>query len=734
MRHLLLLFSIFTLALSAQAQQSFAQDGEPDNYVQFRALAETEVIAAGNEIWIALEQQLYPEWHSYWVNPGDSGAPTTVKWDLPEGFSVSELEWPTPHKLPYGPLLNYGYEGTVTALQKLTVPDTLPEGEIRITGTVEALVCKDICIPEYGPVSITFNAEAEVFADNVEYFNAAQENLPQKTNITGTFAQDGENFVLTLNDTNHCTAAAPCSDVELFPYEWGLIDNTAPVSAQNIDNTLIITQKASTERDISEVVQSDFVFAYTNAEGQKQSFTVFGKNPAPSTEAAQDLAAKKATPEGSALSSAPPPPAMALQDGPSATSQTQNATPTITLTHALLFALLGGLILNLMPCVFPVLSLKALSLVKLSKEERGTARKHGLAYTAGVMLSFLAIAGILIFLKSIGAEIGWGFQLQNPLVVSVLAYLLFILGLNLSGVFEFANPFANSGQKLTQNNNASGSFFTGILATLVATPCTAPFMAAALGYALVQPAGISLAIFAALGFGLALPFLALSFIPALANIMPKPGAWMENFRQFLAFPMFASAAWLIWVMSKQTDSVSMFGVLIGMVSLAFGLWLWARTPKKGAWRAILKIIALVALAAPVVLLPSSDAAPQAQSEAADSFEEVFSQETLDTYLSTTNDPIFVEMTAAWCITCKLNNATSINIGTTKKVFSENNVRYLVGDWTNQDAAITAYLQEFGRNGVPLYVYYAPRPDALSERPAPKLLPQILTPATLPALF
>lgn len=702
MRHLLLLLTVFALALTSFSGGVFAQE-EPDHYVQFRALSEVGTIEANDEIWIALEQKLYPEWHSYWLNPGDSGSPTRVKWDLPEGFTISELTWPTPHKLPYGPLLNYGYEREVTALQKLTAPDTLTGGEITITGMAEALVCKDICIPEYSEVSVTLNGGAAI--DNSAYFNNARAKLPAETNIRGTFTQSHHDFILTLENTDLCGAENPCHDLEIFPYEWGLVDNTATSATAYKDGRLVIAQKAGIERDISEVAQSHFVIAYKDASGARQSLNVIGEYNAPAPLIATETTAP-ATPE---------------------------ETPTtISFGTALLLALFGGLILNLMPCVFPVLSLKALSLVKLSEKDSGAARMHGLSYTAGVIASFLAIAGLLIFLKSIGAEIGWGFQLQNPIVVSLLAYLLFIVGLNLSGLFEFANPFAGAGQKLTASHNASGSFFTGILATLVATPCTAPFMAAALGYALLQPAGISLAIFAALGFGLALPFLALTFIPALARVMPKPGAWMDTFKQFLTFPMFASAAWLVWVMSKQADSINILGILLGMVTLAFGLWLWARLPQQKFWRFLLKSIAIAALLSPLALLPSSSNAPITQEH--QELGAPFSQSTLDEYLTTTNDPIFVEMTAAWCITCKLNHATSINTRATKKAFATHNVHYLIGDWTNQDKAITAYLQKFNRNGVPLYVYYAPRPDALSERPAPKVLPQILTPLTLPLLF
>lgn len=701
MRHFLLFLSFFALFLGTATTPTHAQEAEPDHYVQFRALSEIDTIAAGESIWIALEQELYPEWHSYWVNPGDSGAPTRVEWDLPEGFTITQLQWPTPHKLPYGPLLNYGYEGNVVALQKLTAPESFGGEKITLSGQAESLVCKDICIPEFGPVSITLNGENSI--DNRAYVDAARAKMPTPSDLSAHFSQEGDNFVLRIEGTDICSAQNPCTDLEIFPYEWGLIVNTeTPVGAYK-DSILNIVQTASEERDIAEVTNSRIIIAYTDSSGARTAVEVNAEH-------------QKITPVKAATDNI-------------TVEETQSPQNNMSLIAALGFALLGGLILNLMPCVFPVLSLKALSLAKLSKEDHSVARVHGLSYTTGVVLSFLAIASLLIFLKSIGAQIGWGFQLQNPLVVTLLAYLLFIVGLNLSGLFEFANPFGSTGQKLTSNHSASGSFFTGVLATLVATPCTAPFMAAALGYALVQPAAISLSIFAALGLGLALPFLALSFVPALGKVMPKPGAWMDTFKQFLAFPMFASAAWLVWVMSKQASSSAVLATLIGMVAISFGLWLWGKLPKAGLSRAILKTIAIISLISPLALLPSPSSVTQTgeQTLSLSLNEEAFSQDALSRYLENTNDPVFVEMTADWCITCKVNKATSINIAGTKKVIADNNVKYLLGDWTNRDERITQYLQQFNRSGVPLYVYYAPRPDALSERPAPKILPQILTP-------
>jgi thiol:disulfide interchange protein len=395
---------------------------------------------------------------------------------------------------------------------------------------------------------------------------------------------------------------------------------------------------------------------------------------------------------------------------------------------AVVFALVGGLILNLMPCVFPVLSLKALSLVKISEEHPEVARVHGLAYTAGVVLSFVAIAGALMTLKIAGAEIGWGFQLQNPFIVGLLAYLFLILGLNLAGVFEIRNPFGNIGGKLASNDGPMGSFFTGILATLVAAPCTAPFMAGAIGFALVQPVYVGLLVFAALGFGLALPYLALSFVPALQRVMPRPGAWMDVFKQLLAFPMFGAAVWLAWILGVQVGATGMGALLVGAVLMSFAVWVMQHTPQNKILRAVVMVLAFLSVLAALWFVPrvsvDMPSATGAYQEGA--FGEAFSLERLEGALAE-DGPVFVEMTAAWCITCKVNHAAAINVESTKALFAARDVDYLIGDWTNEDPVITRYLEKYGRNGVPLYVYYGDRDLQSGKRPEAQVLPQILTP-------
>ncbi|GJL85543.1 MAG: thio:disulfide interchange protein [Micavibrio sp.] len=679
----------------ASAQEG-DQESKPDQYVKIRVLPERNIVKPGDEILIGIEQSIYPQWHTYWRNPGDSGAEPRVEWDMPDGFAIGNIHWPTPHKIPYGPLMNFGYSDNAILLQKLTIPETLPDGPITLTATVEILVCKDICIPESGEYTITLNDKSIPPEDNSAYLAAAQAHLPVPVPWHASYEVDGQDVVLKVQSDNISFDSIKPEGFEFFPLEWGLIDNPTPSKTTLYQNEIVMAQGRG-ERSLNEIKATEIILAFTNSENQRQAVSFIASHTT-STQGTGFIGAKNLKPVAST-----------------------------SITKALLFALLGGLILNLMPCVFPVLSIKALSLAKSAEKDPGHAKLSGLAYTAGVMLSFIAIAAALIGLKSAGAGIGWGFQLQDPLVVAALAYLLFIIGLNLTGVFEIRGHFGNFGDKLTQGDGLAGSFFTGVLATLVATPCTAPFMAAAIGYALIQPAYVSLSIFAALGLGLALPYLALSFVPALQQILPKPGAWMNIFRQFLAFPMFASAMWLVWVLSQQTDSMGLLHILIGLVMLAFGFWLLNHSPKKKSARSLVQILAALTFLSAVFLLPFNSKENETPRIESLSLGETYSPEKLASVLLT-DDPVFVEMTAAWCITCKVNHAVAIDIDSTRKLFTDKNIHYLVGDWTNYDEEITDFLNSYGRNGVPIYVYYGPRDIVTGKRTAPKLLPQVLTPS------
>jgi DsbC/DsbD-like thiol-disulfide interchange protein/cytochrome c biogenesis protein CcdA len=630
-------FLLLGVGVAAQAQPA-----QTERLVDIRLIAERSSVAGGDEIWIGIEQTIAPEWHTYWRNPGDSGMEPRIEWALPQGFEMGAVQWPLPEKIPYDSLMNYGYDGTVVLLQKLKIPSTIPQGKLALQASVEILVCKDICIPEQGTYTLMLNDPAQAVFEGSAQIENALKTVPLPVQWPVEISEKDGQFIVKLTpEPSEILGTIKPQTLDFFPIDWGLVDNAVKTQAQ-IENGQIILQQKRGDRAAENLPSFAGVVAYETATGTKQSveFTT-------------------------ALTAA-------AQDNAAAFTDAEKANNIIT---ALLFALIGGVILNLMPCVFPVLSLKALSLVKIAEKHPDMARIHGLSYTAGVVLSFVAIAALLIALKAAGAQIGWGFQLQNPAIVTGLMLLLLAIGLNMAGVFELKNPFGNVGTKLASGHGYSATFFTGVLATLVATPCTAPFMAGAIAYALLQSELVALIIFAALGLGLALPYLLLSFLPALQKMLPKPGAWMVTFRKILSVPMFLAALWLGWVLLQQ----------IG--------------PHKN---------------------PPAFGAP-------------YSQSALDAALQT-DQPVFVEMTAAWCITCKVNHATSINIDATQALFEEHNVSYLIGDWTNQDPEITKFLQDYGRSGVPIYVYYGPKQNGGADRPKPIVLPQILTPAIVAGIF
>ncbi|MCB9983815.1 MAG: thioredoxin family protein [Rhodospirillales bacterium] len=693
-----ILFLALTLLLAALTGQLSAQaaDRQQSPLVKIRLLPEKAAVKGGDALWIAAEQSIAEHWHTYWQNPGDSGTSPSIKWIMPAGFEIGEINWPTPHKLPYGPLLNYGYENQVVLLQQLQVPAEIPAGPITLSANIELLVCKEECIPEYGTYNITLNGPNASLEDNSAYIHAVQNKLPRIAEWPAIYNENDGKLILKLTPPQNILDSINLASIEFFPENWGLVHNPAKAESFIQDGALIIKQPRG-ERPLTEIDQTSGVLTFETNDGQPQSYS------------------------------------FTATQGPLKTSSPRQATSKtagLNFFSAFIFALLGGIILNLMPCVFPVLSIKALSLVKISEKHPKLARMHGLSYTAGVVLSFLAIAITLILLQAGGAQIGWGFQLQNPWIVGILGYLLFIIGLNLIGFFEFSSRFANIGSGLTQNQDLSGSFFTGILATLVATPCTAPFMAGAIGYAFLQPPVISLLIFTALALGLALPYLILSFIPALQQIMPKPGAWMEVFKQALAFPMFGAALWLLWVLAQQTDAYGVTAALLGAILIAFGLWLLRHSPKNQKTRITLRIAAGLAFLGALALLPVC-ARPCSQPLGQDLTHSLislpYSEETLQSALES-DDPVLTEMTAAWCITCKVNHAVAINVDSTKNLITKHNIRYIVGDWTNEDPEITKYLESYGRNGVPLYVYYGPRDPVTKQRASAKILPQVLTPA------
>ncbi|MGU3536239.1 protein-disulfide reductase DsbD family protein [Methylobacterium sp. A54F] len=675
------------LALAAGVTAAAAQKAPPD-LVRASLVAEPASVRAGTPFTVGIRMAMKRGWHVYWRNPGDSGLPPEVTWTLPAGFSAAPIQWPTPERIPVATLMNYGYEGTVTLLVTMTPPPSLDPAEpVRLAGRLSYLVCEEICIP--GSADIALSLPVGDAAPNPETARSiadARAALPKPAPAPARLSTEGERLVLSL--------AAPGLDASgvrsaaFFPYSESALDNAAPQDL-SVDGTGLHLRLTRADPKAPAPASLPGVLAYETNDGTRFAYAL-GEAPAPAAGQVPDTsAAPTPAPEES-----------------------------LTLWSAAAFALLGGLVLNLMPCVFPVLSIKVLALVRHSGESAARVRLHGLAYTLGVVGSFLALAGLLIGLKGGGASLGWGFQLQSPVVVAGLAYLLLAMGLSLSGVFHLGAGLAGVGDGLTRREGLEGSFFTGVLATVVATPCTAPFMGGAVGYALTQSAPAALVVFASLGLGLALPFLALTAWPAALRALPRPGAWMETLKQALAFPVYATVAWLIWVLAQQVGSDGLLAALLGLVLVAFSAWAWERGTQAAPFgRMVSRTLAAAALVAAgglVVTMAHEPAGGTARAEGGDAY----SQARLDGLLAE-GRPVLVNLTAAWCITCQVNERAALGTEAVRAALRARGITYLKGDWTNQNPEITRLLARHGRSGVPLYLLYAGGSE-------PVVLPQILT--------
>jgi thiol:disulfide interchange protein DsbD len=636
-------------------------------------IAETASVAPGGTVTVALEEAITPGWHTYWVNPGDAGAPSDIQWTLPAGWKAGAIQWPTPKRLPVASLMDYGYEGKVWLLIDVTAPANARPGQsVTLNGHASWLVCKNICIPEDQPVSLSLGIGAPGARD--PRFAAARAALPAPSPWPISYALGDS---LSLFARAPALAAAHPQSADFFPLKPGTIIDAAPQTLGFARNGLVLRMKPS-KGIAGQGAPLQGVLVLTSADNSRQAIIVKAY-PGPMPQA--DFAAAGG----------------------------------IGLLAALFFAFVGGLILNIMPCVLPILAMKALALAGHGGDH-GKAAREGTAYCAGAILSFAAFGIALIVLRAGGAAIGWGFQLQSPVAVAFFALLIFAVGLNLSGVFEFGSVTA--GDSLARRGGMAGAFFTGILAVAVAAPCTAPFMAAALGFALTEPAGAALAIFVALGAGFALPFALLALWPRALRLVPKPGVWMLRFKQFLAFPMYGAAAWLVWVLALEAGGNSVAVILAAMIALALAAWLWSVTRDYGArGRGIGALAALLALIAALFLAASlhGQASTPAVSQKADAYSPARLAD-----LRARKQPVFIDATAAWCITCLVNEQAVLSKPAIQAAFHDHHVTTLVADWTSRNADITALLQAQGRSGVPLYLYYAPGAQS------PRILPQILT--------
>jgi thiol:disulfide interchange protein DsbD len=661
-------------------------------------------VAPGRTVWLGLQLAHAPEWHTYWKNPGDSGLPTELQWTLPAGVRAGEIAWPVPHKIPIGTLANYGYEGTVLLPVRLTVGNDFRPApgatalDVRLQATW--LVCRKECIPEEGTFTLQVPLQGST-AVHAQAFEAAWAAAPRPVAappggaIPPSVAQvvDGRTLEVRVQGL---PVAVRGKKLEFFPEVPEVIE-TAGAWTQDW-NGAVWTARVPLSPQRSASPQVLPVVVADGAAGWRAELRVAGTWPAVAAPAAVSPALQEALRANASVAAA-------------------SAGPGIGFFAALLGALAGGLILNLMPCVFPVLAIKVVGFA----HHAGDPRRHrlaGLAYTAGVVLSFVALGALLLALRAAGEQLGWGFQLQSPWVVAGLAALFTLIALNLAGVFEFGALLPSSVASLEVRHPVGNAFVSGVLAVAIASPCTAPFMGASLGLAIALPPAQALLVFAVLGIGMALPYLVASLVPAVARALPRPGPWMDWFRKGMAFPMFATVAWLVWVLGQQSG-IDGAGALLALL-VAMSLLVWTLTLPQRA-RRVLATVAVAALGAMAWAVgPQLAQAPQAASAQADADWQPWTAARVE-QLVAAGQPVFVDFTAAWCVTCQYNKKTTLSDPQLVADLKRQNVALLRADWTRRDPAISAALAALGRNGVPVYVVYR-------KGSAPLVLSEILSTA------
>ena len=689
-------FACARVAVLAAVLLPLAAFGTPQKtrYTTVELISEhASVPVFGGTITVGLYLEPNPSWHAYWSNPGDAGKAPRITWSLPPGFDAGELSFPSPVLLPFGDLITYGYDEPILLLAEITVPEGLVAGEtVELGGNARWMVCDDsICVPDRANVSVQLAVgDGGLNPDHTERFDEARRLLPNPGAWPASFTiADGVvSFDIAPADIRH-----GFDDAYLFVASPNLVDYRRQ-TAELSDSGLRFVMDAAAADGLDDATSA--VLTYTRSDGRAASVAL-------------DFLQRPAATLSAALATRP-------ESG-------------MGLLRAMVFALIGGVILNLMPCVFPVLSMKALSLVRLGDNDRRAARESGVMYTLGILVAFAAVAAVLLSLRAAGEAAGWGFQMQNPLIVVGLGLLMVAVAVNLLGAFEVGTRIMGVGQGLVVGDERRAAFFTGLLAVLVATPCMAPFMAAALGYALTQPAAVAVAVFLALGVGLALPYLLLSFVPTLGRVMPKPGQWMQTFRHLLAFPLLITALWLFWIVGQQLGATSMFIGLLAATALAFSLWAYGgsqRAARKAGWYASMAAGAVACFLAVSSVEANRTSPAVAGDRSAGTLGglalERFDPASVEAYIAA-GQPAFVYFTADWCISCKANERVALSTDQVAAAFNDRNIRVIEGDWTREDPEITRWLEMYGRAGVPLYLYFPTN----SSLETVTILPQILTP-------
>lgn len=651
---------------------------EPSSHSEAILYLESSTLRTGTN-WLAFHVVPREGWHTYWKNPGDSGAAPIFDWQLPEGVTAGKAQFQVPEKIPVAHLMNYGYSTASTILVSLEIDESLVGGQLSIPLAIEWLVCEVECVPQIAEWSFEFTVDSQSAMDPVtaNVFAAARAAMPDYSYWSGDLRVGTASSELLLHMSD--AELADVTGAYYFPEEEGIVTYAAEQTVLKSNKGLQL--RLPRAQGALNPAHGNGLISFIYADGSSAAFELE--------------------------------PMFELVEVPEAAASSSAISVALPLWQAALYAFLGGLVLNLMPCVFPVLSLKAFAFVSANYKTEANRRREGWAYTLGIWVSFMLIVLVLQFLRAGGAAIGWGFQLQEPLFIAFMTAIMVMVALSLAGMFNISFGVEGAGQQLASREGAQGAFFKGVLAALVATPCTAPLMAPAIGYALTQPLLVVITVFSLLALGLAVPFLLLSYSSKLASLMPKPGAWMETVKQVLAFPMLLTAAWLLYVFDLQAGATATLALIVSLILLVFALWVATHFTGKSAK----PVAAVIALS--VLVGFASVSSDFKATEAPTSSENAFSRETL-AELRSAGTPVFVYFTAEWCITCKVNEQVALFRDETQQAFTDRGITVLKGDWTNRNDEIAEVLASYGRAGVPLYLYFpAGAEDAI-------VLPEVLT--------
>ena len=697
------LMALLSLSLMGVSASALPADS---GHARVELISDHISVTPGQTVRAALVLELDDHWHVYWKNAGDSGLPTEIIWDDTSGVEAGDFSWPAPYPQPLDILMNYGYQDELILPFDLTIPEDAADS-VTMTGLATFLICDDICIPEDAPIRLDLwiSDTPELNTDRADVFNRVDAQLPIALDGDAVIDRSGAPWKLSVeSDVVRAAFEADIESVRFFPTDHQILH--PPEQSVSIGEAGITLELQSAGRSrVPDAIEGVLVIEDTDANRIAFEFTA---------------------PEGDVL---------AGTSGAALAGNASEASSAAPLSFGGLMAilggaLLGGIILNLMPCVLPVLFIKARSILSLAgSDEMGVIRAHGLYYTAGVITCFLGFGAILVALRAAGESAGLGFQLQYPIVIAGLSILMFLLGLNMLGWFSFGGSLMGVGGNLAERGGHQGAFFTGLLAAFVGAPCIGPFLGAAVGAAVNQPLHIVLLVFFTLGLGMALPFLLVSLVPGIAKYLPKPGGWMERLKQFFAFPLFLTSVWLLWVLASQAGADAVALVCIASVFIVFAIWLIKMAPEKGTWRmaslGLALVVGLGALIIPARLLGTVEGYTSTATAggAHAGYDGEWSPQAVAD-LRSEGQGVLVDFTASWCVTCQVNKRTTLLTDRVQTALDDQNVALLIADWTSRDDQIGDELARHGRAGVPLYLYYA----AGEETPA--VLPQILSPSVV----